>query len=110
MDRTLSWNQRLGFQGVSIRISALSKRLKSIHPPRAFWAMILVLAGIGLGSIAQKESRQSAIEAWEKTHFPKEDLWKMRLERYGFVALGDMGQVHRLVRSLPASLDLPTSV
>lgn len=103
------WNRLAGFGRLQERIRALSPG----HLPRpgpALRGLALIGAALALGAWAQGISEGEAVRRWKRDFVPSTELWARALTGLGFVRLEEPGRMHRVLRSLPATLDSSNAV
>jgi hypothetical protein len=99
----------VGFAGLSGRVRALSPSRLPVPGP-GIRGLALIAVAIGLGIWAQSMAEGEAIRRWKRDHAPGRELWERSLGFLGFVRLNEIEKAHRVLRTLPSTLDLsPTA-
>jgi hypothetical protein len=94
------------------RIRALSKGLTQLCRPyrsRLIGSAYFALSGV-LGFMAFTFSREEAIEYWERTFLPSEQVVRFSFGSRGLVEAGEGYLVQKAFRSLPSSIDAKGSI
>lgn len=98
---------------LSIRIRSLQAKL-SEEPyrghKRKFLAVAFLITSISFGILAFGQAREEAIKSWERAHLPSLQVWVLALSTRGYRTLSDIGEIQKLARSLPTTLDSEGSI
>lgn len=108
--------ERLRFlSGLTDRIQELQKNPLPLPAPspalrRRVRGALLVILSIVLASFAHEVARTEALESWIHENAPSSRIWRHALGAQSFQAVKSPNLMHRVLRSLPTTLDAVGSV
>lgn len=111
------------FKGFQIRVSPLPKHV-TIRRTKFFQFKIIewskshgwlfrflgwLLLATAMAWLAHGSTLQRAYETWQADHHPQFRTWQKTLASYHYHSISDPKHAHRILRSLPITLDAPGS-